>query len=285
MADNEWPIEWDHDVTNDKPQKISDLLPSEGELANCELTVSVDGVSYTLENLESFTNENSYGRIFSIDNDAIYVNLMLSVISTVSDSADETGLYVMLTSIDTSSDASSLHFALTKGVLQLSFDLQSWLTGFVIGLAGKPLPHLPPKKQPVAYLYNGVSLPPLPEWDIETYPYATMVTSTDSQIESAGIVQFALLFLTTAPLYTAKPSIYRDLVATDDCSGICFMINTEYGVTDEDWKLSTKYGGNYTSGNTVYTITLATLRWVNYKILDENGELYRDITDPVPVYE
>ena len=30
------------------------------------------------------------------------------------------------------------------------------------------------RKTPVAYLYNGVRLPPLPEWDKETYPYAMM---------------------------------------------------------------------------------------------------------------
>jgi hypothetical protein len=31
------------------------------------------------------------------------------------------------------------------------------------------------QKTPIAYLYNGVQLPPLPEWDREKYPYAVIV--------------------------------------------------------------------------------------------------------------
>lgn len=46
----------------------------------------------------------------------------------------------------------------------MAFDLRSWLTGFALGLSGKPLPLS--SKTPIV-----PELPELPEWDKETYPY------------------------------------------------------------------------------------------------------------------
>lgn len=41
-------------------------------------------------------------------------------------------------------------------VKEWSFCLKSWLTGFALGMAGKPLPLAPVRKESIAYLYNGV---------------------------------------------------------------------------------------------------------------------------------
>ena len=46
--------------------------------------------------------------------------------------------------------------------------------GLILSLFSSPLPEA--QKEPVAYLYNGVRLPKLPEWDREKYPFATIST-------------------------------------------------------------------------------------------------------------
>lgn len=47
--------------------------------------------------------------------------------------------------------------------------MRSCAMGLILSLFSSPLPEV--QKEPVAYLYNGVILPALPEWDRETYPY------------------------------------------------------------------------------------------------------------------
>jgi hypothetical protein len=37
-------------------------------------------------------------------------------------------------------------------------DMKSWLTGYILGITGKPLP-IAAKKEPTSYSYNGVVLP------------------------------------------------------------------------------------------------------------------------------
>ena len=44
-------------------------------------------------------------------------------------------------------------------------DLKSWLTGFALGLCGKPLPYA--KKTPIGYSYNGTVLPEEQEDDTD----------------------------------------------------------------------------------------------------------------------
>lgn len=61
-------------------------------------------------------------------------------------------------------------------------DLKSWLYGFVLGLTEMPLPLKIGEKptEPIAYSYNGVILPKLPEWDREAYPYAVIIPKNDT---------------------------------------------------------------------------------------------------------
>lgn len=44
-------------------------------------------------------------------------------------------------------------------------DMKSWLTGFALGLCGKPLPFA--KKTPIGYSYNGTVLPEEQESDTD----------------------------------------------------------------------------------------------------------------------
>ena len=61
-----------------------------------------------------------------------------------------------------------LEIQIPKGV-----DRYSYVVGFNLALAGMAYPYSAPT--PVAYLYNGIRLPALPEWDRGVYPYAYIV--------------------------------------------------------------------------------------------------------------
>lgn len=46
--------------------------------------------------------------------------------------------------------------------------------GYLLGLAGMPVATAPTQASEPLRMYNGHALPPLPEWDRETYPYAVI---------------------------------------------------------------------------------------------------------------
>lgn len=105
---------------------------------------------------------------------------------------------------------------------------------------------------PVAYLYNGVRLPGLPEWDKEMYPFAyigrnssgTCYLWCDDEVKIAS-VDGQILFL-SALGFVAK---------------------------DGKWESSTAAGVG------------ATIVWSNVDVYDVDGTLYLTASEPVPVYE
>lgn len=142
-------------------------------------------------------------------------------------------------------------------------DKLSFLKGLALGLAGKPL-EFAPKKEPVAYLYNGVRLPKLPEWDRVAYPYAVIMTS------SSG---YALYVCQQEP--APRPAV------SDDPSYIwfgeydykpmrayCYEPYSEWGALST----STSY-----SSNKIF--------WTNTDILNTDGTTYLAASEPTPVYE
>lgn len=153
------------------------------------------------------------------------------------------------------------------------FDLQSWLTGFALGLAGKAVPIA--AREPVAFLYNGTQLPALPEQD---NPYAVITGDAD------GSGQYYLWISSTPIVYTV-------------------YINLPYGVPQADGKmikyraasadLWDKYEG-YDSWTLSSEIELTAdtktgfgyPQWANYDVLNyDDGAVYLSASDPVPVYE
>ena len=132
------------------------------------------------------------------------------------------------------------------------------------------------------YLYNGVELPALPEVDTITYPFATMVTSTDDDIAKNGKVTLAYLIYSSMPLYY-KFGFTSSLTASTDGKAIGYVINTNLGVTDDDWKIYEKISGEYTANVSVLGISLTQVRWANYNLPDANGEIYIPSSIPIPV--
>lgn len=117
-------------------------------------------------------------------------------------------------------------------------------------------------REPVAYLYNGVVLPKLPEWDRETYPYAMIRCS---QTDSA---KYMLEVSASAIAFDALPA---EGVRIDPPSA-------QYATRDDGWELSSM------RETAEYFFNNDTIRWTNHDFFYADGTLYLAASDPVPVY-
>lgn len=138
--------------------------------------------------------------------------------------------------------------------------MNSFLKGLALGLAGKPLALA---KQPVAYLYNGVRLPKLPEWDRVAYPYAVI-----TGWRTAYVISEPFVVTDSAPFDKATPKVpfLRSTRKSDEYSGKEYWSEWEEVAESE-------------------TILLYSGLWANHEIL------YTDETvctpkgnNPIPVY-
>lgn len=150
--------------------------------------------------------------------------------------------------------------------------LRSFQEGLALGLAGKPLPFA--QREPVAYLYNGVRLPPLPVVDKEKFPFAVITRGTSlysrsevcfvkaisyrTYVNSSGYSQYQVGRFGEY-LYAIKPS-------DSDQWGELKTATTENGLF---W---CEVGSDY-------------IIWTNTDIHYESGEVAYAASDPVPVYE
>ena len=120
------------------------------------------------------------------------------------------------------------------------------------------------RKEPVAYLYNGVQLPYLPDWDKSKYPYAWLDGNLYGERWSIDLV------------VSAKPLLYRSKsneINTGDCAFRYWVF--ENGVWEEM--------SEYPDGG---VLILEGLIWANHDVLyEDSGEVYFAASEPVPVYE
>lgn len=139
-------------------------------------------------------------------------------------------------------------------------DKQSMILGWLMGrqIAGM---RNAVERKPVAYLYNGVQLPALPEWDKEAYPYAVLSEHTDGD----GSIYYR---------FVALPN--KRVVVLPD-SGVTTMntfSETGYKFTGTGW--------------VEHRLLFAYPIWANYDVYRreaDGGALYLAASDPVPVYE
>lgn len=126
-----------------------------------------------------------------------------------------------------------------------------WLVGRMIaGMRGK--------REPVAYLYNGVRLPKLPEWDKETYPYAYL-----EYADKASTLYCVKSTATVGDGYLWFPN---------DTEGIRCVLLLE------------KWGGY--SDYSPSSINADRIIWANVDVLNyADGSVWLAASDPVPVYE
>lgn len=149
----------------------------------------------------------------------------------------------------------------------------NWKQAFSLGLIapGK----LFAKGEPVAYLYNGMRLPVLPEWDKSKYPYAV--------IENFDTFNYAYLYI------SEKPAIKADNLTAawwgadgDSGGGIVGTFDKKgyaEGTADFVWVMRKPVE------NVADSVGFGlSPRWSNYDILGDDM-VYFAATDPIPVYE
>lgn len=165
----------------------------------------------------------------------------------------------------------SVYLESSKGIWLIN--LKDFLSGLGIGLACDP--RYNPVKTPIAYLYNGVQLPPLPEWDKSIYPYAYIT-------KNLGISIPHYLVLKEKPLrHYFEESLggaSYEVVGSEPCKTINIMLLDSGEWEDEaDWE----YDENDDSdifGDTCWL-------WASHDILKEDGTVHLAASDPIPVYE
>jgi hypothetical protein len=131
------------------------------------------------------------------------------------------------------------------------------------------------EKVPIAYSYNGVVLPKLPEWDRERYPYAVIGGGMNSA--SRG---YRLYLTTTRPF--AKQG---DTMIHITAMGVYFKYFSKiqdgiYGEWIDDGTSEIEDGEFFP----IYDAVGGTI-WTNTDILNEDGTVYLAASYPVPVYE
>ena len=129
------------------------------------------------------------------------------------------------------------------------------------------------EQEPIAYLYNGVQLPPLPEWDTVAYPYAVIywddsvkrhylfAVETENYYSESYGTMFGTNFTTKVP----KSVVYLTTGEEWELQG------------DEDYSIPVDKDGPYTLSCPVI--------WTNFDLNYSDGTLYCGASEPIPVYE
>ena len=157
-------------------------------------------------------------------------------------------------------DGTVLHTASTP-VPVIPIDYKVMLQGWIVG---KRLAAMRVKREPVAYLYNGVRLPKLPEWDAVAYPYACIYQVYGEYVLACMNVQCAYRTSTIGTGYVTIP--HRKWCTFSYRGGVWEAQAVDVEIND------------YTSVN-------SELYWANYDVSTTGGTLYLAASDPVPVYE
>ena len=140
--------------------------------------------------------------------------------------------------------------------------MKSFVKGILLGEVGTPLPR---GKEPVAYLYNGVRLPPLPDYDKSKYPFARI-----AKANAGGRIGFRA----STTEYYAYQGNYGICIATQAVDILCFYYE------------STGQWSDLHENINMYEVLLHNDNWVwtNHDIKKDGVVLFK-ASDPVPVYE
>lgn len=136
---------------------------------------------------------------------------------------------------------------------------------------------------PIACLYNGIQLPPLPAYDRAKYPYAVICTYKESS-SFGGFPASAVLYLFTAhPEASGGDTIELWLPQIGDLKYTIEAETTQGLLEFTDW-------GSPTTITERKGPPIANIKWANFdmyyqtNIDGKKGQLYLAATEPVPVY-
>lgn len=166
---------------------------------------------------------------------------------------------------------------------------KDFLEGLAISAACHVLPARKVFREPIAYSYNGVILPKLPEWDREAYPYAVIY----NRFMGINIlhVSSSKWIGTGEPFFAYDEPFGEKTVNESPC--LRFEIKYEYegnrvieywGDTDAD--LLTQLGQMVdTDGDGFVDRGAESAYWSNHDIIGADGTVLIAASDPIPIYE
>ena len=134
-------------------------------------------------------------------------------------------------------------------------NMRKFVRGLMVSTVSKGV--MPASKEPVAYLYNGVRLPKLPEWDRETYPYATLSVLLGNYFCAYRIRPYFM----GSGISVEQTSAYKEAVLIDG-----LWDTLEDGTMNAD------------------VVNMLPVFWTNFDLLNEDGSVYLAASEPVPVY-
>ena len=133
-------------------------------------------------------------------------------------------------------------------------------------------------KTPVAYLYNGVRLPGLPEWDKSVYPYAYI-----QDLNGRGANYILYCCSTKLKTTTTLNGVMVSESATSEWDVSPFeYISAWLQISDDSSEILV-----FSEPNTAYNLLSQYPIWANYDIVNTyNDEVtILSASEPVPVYE
>lgn len=139
-------------------------------------------------------------------------------------------------------------------------DLRSRVLGTIFGTLSRGSF---PKREPVAFLYNGVRLPVLAEWDTKVHPYGALFYST--------VENYAMMMVCT------NPFVYKGDSTSITPDGAFIVYRME--LDTQEWYVfrSGQAGGRGMDSEPI---------WSNHDILrDTDGSVMLAGSEPIPVYE
>lgn len=164
--------------------------------------------------------------------------------------------------------------------------MRSFLKGLALGLAGKPLEFAPGEPvvpdEPVAYLYNGVRLPKLPEWDKTAYPYAVVYRT---------LALSWYLFVSETPWHGTGEN-HTDIFgagageATENTSaGVTFLYKDNTWVQQSNSNPPKLGQMQDTDGDGIADKGAYCAVWSNHDIIGADNSVLLAASEPIPVYE
>lgn len=118
-----------------------------------------------------------------------------------------------------------------------------------------------------AYLYNGVKLPELPEWDRAAYPYAVI-----DEAVLRGVYRLHLFEHLPYAKTTESGGCYYGPM-----DGSTYVYKGIVSETDHYWD----FNAAQPDDDGIYTKNVV---WCNFELLNEDGTTYLEASDPVPLY-
>ena len=152
------------------------------------------------------------------------------------------------------------------------------MKGFVMGLLSGRVIGRGKAKEPVAYLYSGYRMPPLPEWNTETHPDA-VISIYEKSTFPAKKARAILRIFPKLTVYgvggSTSPAISMSGMWTST-----IYLDDNYMPEEAEWPPFEEYTGILSGGTGMTEVV-----WTNVDIYNLDESLFMSKSDPVPVYE